>query len=165
MVTVTVSMPGVENVLVTLEKIDAKLEDLRTIWPAVIRKFHELELRHFELGGGEGRHGSFAQLKPRYRAWKDRYFPARRILELTGELKKSLTTEEGEFFMEAGPMNLTVGSRLGEEDRYGWFLHHGRNDMARRYPLDLTAIQEAELVQVIAERLQAELATVTSGPR
>ena len=60
--------------------------------------------------------GGWAALSPAYAAWKMRKFPGRKILELTGRLKRSLTLEGGglgpDGIYEEGPTSLTVGTSV-----------------------------------------------------
>lgn len=63
--------------------------------------------------------GGWPDLNPAYTAWKARHFPSRKILELTGRLRRSLMPGVGETtgagsdtVLRVGPRELVVGTRV-----------------------------------------------------
>lgn len=76
----------------TLSGLAERAEDLRPVWDSLADRFENAEKRQFR---SEGRYGSggWQPLSDDYAAWKDRVAPGKPIMELTGDLKKDLTTQ------------------------------------------------------------------------
>lgn len=68
--------------------------DYRAIWPVIEDEFYALEARQFATEGEEGG-GKWQELSEPYGAWKAMAYPGKAILERTGALKASLTSESG----------------------------------------------------------------------
>ena len=66
--------------------------NLRPIWEAVIGEFHKGEKQVLEAEGRVGGwHPRYVELTEGYRKWKNRHFPGRRRLDLTGTMHQHLT--------------------------------------------------------------------------
>lgn len=107
------------------------------VWDRVIGIFHDMERQVLE---GEGRapgwHGRWADLTPKYGLWKERNFPGRRILELSGALYEHLTSNPApDCFYVKDYTRLTIlpGLKLPNHPGDLIAVHQcGRSGMARR---------------------------------
>jgi len=94
-----------------LGSISARAQNLKPFWTkefapryfAAVQDLFDLEGQSRSMATGQFGPGHWAPLSPVYRAWKERHFPGKKILERTGKLKESLEWN---------------GRRLG---RYGFF--------------------------------------------
>jgi len=59
------------------------VRNFKPVWQKIREDFHRIEAAQFDTKGG--RSGTpWAQLSPRYAAWKMKYFPGMPLLQLTG---------------------------------------------------------------------------------
>lgn len=63
--------------------------------------FRRHEKKLFMTEGGSGAHGKWPELSPKYRAWKEKHFPGRKIMVLRGPLMASLTGRTGDTIQSA----------------------------------------------------------------
>jgi len=88
----------------------ARLQDLRPAWSYIREDFWLLEREQFE---SEGKYvGGWPALSPRYAAWKAQHFPGRKILELYGRLKASMTGMTPDTVWQAEPQKMTIGTTV-----------------------------------------------------
>lgn len=66
--------------------------DYRPIWGVIADDFYAQEKAQFKSEGAEGGE-KWQELSPETAAWKEVHYPGTRILERTGDLERSLTTE------------------------------------------------------------------------
>lgn len=85
-----ISVLGEKQVSRIFEGLDLRVADLRPVWQIIAEDFRKIERRQFETEGGLWRSG-WPALSPEYATWKARHYPGKKILELTGRLKASLT--------------------------------------------------------------------------
>jgi len=78
----------------------------------IIKLFHRWQRKAFRSGGSIQKSGAHAALSDSYREWKERNYPGRPIMVLTGKLRKSMTGGEG---------GMSTYGRLGRE----WYLKIG----------------------------------------
>jgi len=78
------------------------------------RDFHNANKELFRSEGASGAHGKWKQLSPKYRAWKTKKYPGKKIMELTGRLKTALTTSKGDSGYSA--------SRSGNKMFFTWLI-------------------------------------------
>lgn len=132
--TLSIEVDGQHELDVALGRAADTISNCEKYWPRVADVFYEIEKEHFASEGSRG--GTpWAKLSPAYAEWKERYlaretFDARnQILQLTGALKRSLTSRDpmtgaqafGGFTLSARgggaiyiaePFSLTLGSSL-----------------------------------------------------
>lgn len=86
--------------------------DYRPIWPVMADVFYEMEKRQFETEGEEGGR-AWPALSPEYAGWKEAHYPGQPILQRTGDLVKSLTSQhDPNAVFVSKPKMLTLGSKL-----------------------------------------------------
>lgn len=104
---------------------------------------------------GFGQSGRWKQLSENYRDWKQRHYPGKRILELTGALKRSWTTPTG---------NIAIGSktaqgilfRFGSLDEKAEWHQYGAptNNLPARRQLDMTEQQLRGAALAVARTME-----------
>lgn len=127
-----------------------QVSDLRQVWPGVITELRAAMREQF-AGQGVGPSGSWAQLSPRYRAWKEKQFPGLPILQRSKRLVQSLTGNTSDTVLIAAPDSLTFGTR-----RPGAVYHQstrGRKKLPRRAVFDLNEPQKIRITKAIQRRL------------
>jgi phage gpG-like protein len=135
----TFEFVGSENVKKSMLAMLNTAKDLRPFWrdefaPRYFGGVQDL----FETGGrtrgagGMFSGGAWAGLTPVYRAWKQKMYPGKKILQLTGALQDSLTwsgTEVG----PGGIFDTTENYvRVGTTIPYGKYLQEGTSKMVAR---------------------------------
>lgn len=139
----TFSVEGETQVDRTLARFADNVGDARPAWEALAAKFARAERRQFATEGAYAS-GGWAPLSPKYAAWKERHYPGRPILELTGALKDSLTRRPfGVEVIEPGYM--VLGSGID----YGKYHQAGGGRLPRRRPVELTEASRREWVRLI----------------
>ena len=157
-VEIRISTAGADEVAGALFSIGRFLDDWRGAWPAVAERVRVQARRQFASEGGTGRAGRWAPLSDRYRAWKQRYYPGRKILELTGRLRDSLSDSGHPDALEIrGATFLFIGSRVP----YAGWHQEGTGRLPRRPPLSPTDRDVFEWAQVMHRYLQRQITTVT----
>lgn len=155
--TLRIEVDGQHELDLAFKRAADTLDDCSKYWPRVADVFYDIEKEQFASEGSRG--GTpWAKLSPAYAEWKERYlaretFDARnQILQLTGALKRSLTSRDpmtgpqafgnytiagrgggGIYIPE--PHSLTLGSSLP------YALAHQRrtSNMPARQPINLRA--------------------------
>jgi len=153
MVTLRASWNGIDQAVVRISRLRTRIEDMRPYWPLIAEKFYKIEQRAFSSEGAVSRHGMWARLNARYKAWKDLHYPGRRVLTLRGSLRDTLTRAgHPQAIYEATPRSLTLGSRVP----YAIYHQTGTGKMPARRPIDLSAREYAEIAREIHRLLVAE---------
>ena len=126
------------------EDFERRGGNVRPIWEGVIEEFHAGERQVLRAEGRVGGwHSRYAPLKDGYREWKDRHFPGKRILELSGRMYKHLTRNPApNCWYIKDPTRLTIlpGLKLPNHPGDMIAVHQmGRKgDMVAREPVRLT---------------------------
>jgi phage gpG-like protein len=89
---ITMTAVNAREVEMAFAGFASDVSDLRTVWPMVAAALERKTLgNQFASEGSKGQHGRWAALSPRYRAWKEKHFPGKPILQLTGRLIDSFS--------------------------------------------------------------------------
>lgn len=88
MVELSFQMLGKEVFVRGFNRYAHKVQDWREAFEQVWQNYIDINRRNFQRGGYPQR---FKSLSPAYRAWKDKHYPGRPILTLTGDLRRSMT--------------------------------------------------------------------------
>lgn len=145
MLTLTVDVFGDEQVVRGLSRFADACSDYTPVWPEIRDSFVEIEREQFDSQGSRSGQ-TWAALKPSYQAWKEKHFPGRPILELTGDMKFAMT-EGVQANME--PLRLELGPI---PTRATWH-QHGTSRMVDRPPVVLTEEDKREWVRTIQRYL------------
>lgn len=127
----TLSVHGETQIDRTLARYAENVEDASDLWDKLADRFAAANRRQFSSEGAYGS-GGWTPLSPAYEAWKSRAHPGKPILELSGDLKRSLTSRP--FGVEVlRPGSMAVGSGLA----YGRYHQAGDGNLPRRRPVEL----------------------------
>jgi hypothetical protein len=147
----------IDRVLVDLEH---RITDVRPAWPLVIARFRAIVAKAFATEGASTG-AKWAPLAASTVADRRRHhFAPHPILERTGTLRRSLTTDQGLGFVQETATSLTIGSNAKS-----FPFHQSRRPrtrLPRRAPVELTSTDRTELVRPIAEYV---LGTNPTTPR
>lgn len=130
----TFSFYGDKQLDRTLARMADNIGDARPVWNVLADRFVALERRQFSSEGGHAS-GGWAPLSEKYGEWKHAHYPGKKILELTGDLKDSLTRRPlGVEVLEPGFM--VIGSNVD----YGAYHQHGNpaGNLPQRRPVEFT---------------------------
>lgn len=95
-----------------IRRVEIK-SDFTPCFNDMAKAFYEFETKVFDSQGFHGDIGGWLPLSSKYAEWKRKFFPGKKILELTGELKDSLTEEGAKGNVtEISPTAMTLGSTL-----------------------------------------------------
>jgi phage gpG-like protein len=110
--------------------------DYRPIWPVIADDFYAQVKDQFKSEGTEGG-DKWQELKPVYAKYKEAHWPGKPILQRTGDLMASLTTQSdpNAVYIEARK-TLTLGSRVS----YAKYHQTGTGKMAARPEIQLTEL-------------------------
>jgi phage gpG-like protein len=88
MLVVAIETVGSERFIRGFNRVAAKTADLTEPFNRIYEDFKESEKVIFDK---EGTPEHFKILKPTYSSWKNEHFPGRKIMQLTGALKRAMT--------------------------------------------------------------------------
>ena len=127
--------PSLQDMSHAFENWARLIEDWRPVWSDVIHKFKSHEGYHFRTEGvATGR--QFVKLSPAYKAWKDRHYPGKPIMTLTGALRLALTKGGPGWFQHMRTEGLTAGVKPGSVvGTYAYAHAFGENNMPVRPPV------------------------------
>lgn len=147
------NLNGADNLDDALGKLQAKLKDLRPIWPQVATVFHQAMRKQFASQGAYASQG-WAKLSPAYATWKERAHPGLPIGELHGVMKASLVDAFGnsDSIYEVTADTLRIGTRTP----YARYFHYGTSKMPARTLIALTEQDKAQMVKIIRDALGNE---------
>jgi phage gpG-like protein len=135
------------------ERWAALLGDIREIAPDVFSHLEQQQKQNFE-GEGLTYYGrEWPRLSPRYKRWKDRHYPGRKILVLTGAMKHSLTRrrDRNAIREKVGPSELVFGSK----DRKAMWHQDGTEHMPMRTIIMSTRDDAQTIVEILRDALEA----------
>lgn len=153
MIELRVTLEGEQRPIRALTRLAVMVEDVSPAWPDVVRKLREQAARLFTTQGASGATGAWEALTPRYAAWKERNYPGRTILELTGRLRAALQVETSDTVVEAESRFLFYGAEIP----YGSYHMTGTTRMVARPPIAPTDRDAAEWVVEIKRYFEREL--------
>lgn len=148
---IAIEVQGEEKLKVALTKMADAIEDLTPYWNDVQQEFYKIEKAQFASEGKTGASGHWKQLSMPYADIKARNYGDLPILELTGSLKASLTSESASgAITKKEKDSLTLGSSIP----YGAYHQSGTSKMPARPPISLTENQTAQLLRKLTKQLK-----------
>lgn len=106
-----------------LRQVRARARDLRPAWRSVLEVIYRRQERLFDNEGANTEEPRWPRLSDNpirfhrldgqavgYSTWKRRFYPGRKILELTGKLKRQVTGLDPAAFVQRGPRKLRFGT-------------------------------------------------------
>lgn len=91
-----------------LKDAGRRVKDLSRAFREIARDWRKSNKTQFSLKGS----GLYPPLSPKYKAWKKKKTGIRRILVLSGALKRSLTVRGGDNVAEVEKRSLTFGTKV-----------------------------------------------------
>jgi len=132
------------------------IKDLRPAWLVIRNDLRNVVWKQqFETEGGYAGSG-WEPLSDKYAAWKEKHYPGKPILQLTGQLKKSFTEDfrgsNGGYYQLLAPSFMEVGSDL-KVGKYNLGLLHqtGTENMPARKVVELTSREHKLYPEIIVE--------------
>ncbi len=130
--------------------VSHQLEDLSVPFNLISKDFYEGQRGTFEAEGAFEGKSRWAELSPRYKEWKERHYPDRPILVLTGKLREAATKPEAEgslYRLEPTRLEMGVYIPVG-----GWNLaslhQFGTSKMPARKIIKLTHLQRKRWIRI-----------------
>lgn len=147
---------GVEQ----FDRIFTKVRDTIIDWTPVFEEmtdaFYKNEEEVFNSEGSYDGLDAWKPLTEKYYKWKQKKFPGRKTLELTGELKESLTKRGAKGnITEISATSLKLGTNLKTKNGYtlGTLHQLGTLKMDARPPLKFSSKMKREWTQIIRKNL------------
>lgn len=106
MLTITFTMFGDVQLARGIERYSNATKDFRPVWQQIRDNFLVIERQQF-ISQGSRSGSTWAPLSLNYLAWKNKYFPGKPILQLTGALIEQMTTDAG-LQTEIEPLRLRM---------------------------------------------------------
>lgn len=131
----TLTIDGEEKFKAAFATLDESIRDWREVWPEIEQIYFRAQLEQFASIGSRGG-AVWTPLSDSYRRWKEKKYPGRPILVLTGRLKRSLSVAGvggGDQVRELEPLSLTIGSVVP----YALYHQRGTKRMVARPPIQL----------------------------
>lgn len=139
----------------TFSRLDANFDDLTPIWPAVRSKFYEIETQQFDSEGDKGGSGRWQALSARYAAQKVATYGDKPILEATGALRESLTSDGAGSYYWADKHEVAIGTTIP----YAMYHQRGVGKLPQRKPISFSDEQKRDLMKTIQGELIKQLRT------
>lgn len=139
---------GEHQVSRTLLRFHDRAANCRPVFDRMADRIADLTRRNFDAeGASEGQ--KWADLSPKYAAWKRRRWPGRKILVRTGALERDLTRRP------FGVEQITAHSmRIGTSLPYAKHHQQGAGNLPRRRPFELSAASRDELTKMLQRYLR-----------
>jgi hypothetical protein len=102
-----ISLGGVEEAVGTLDFFSSIFENMVGVWPIVRDALRSREAQTFREHGP-----AWVPLSPAYASWKEMHYPGMPILEMTEDLRRSLTEGSEYEIYEPTPFYMTWGTSL-----------------------------------------------------
>jgi phage gpG-like protein len=145
MVILTLETIGDQKLVRGFNRFTALMKDFTPVFRDVAEYFYKTEEKVFNA---EGDPEMFLPLSPKYREWKRRHYPGRKIMELTGRLKESLTGGPG----NAGDTVKTIGktnAEFGTKVPYAHRHQMGTHGMPQRKIVQMTETRKRIITKMI----------------
>lgn len=140
-----IEVDGVMLIDRTLARFTQRIDDARPAFEEVADLFARELGKQFATEGGHAS-GQWRALSPKYAAWKARNYPGKKILERSGDLKRSLTRRPfGVEVIREHDMHIGTGVP------YARFHQRGAGRLPRRPPLALTEDAKRRMVKIVQQ--------------
>lgn len=148
----TLTVQGVKQLDLALGLMGKAVKDLSPVWAEVDTYLRGAVGEQFSTVGRRGG-TEWAKLSPKYKIWKDYFYPGRPILVRTGDLKASLTEFGGNHIFRAERAGMGFGSRIP----YAGYHQSGTRTMPARPPIQMIQKKDglaiAKIIQVYVHKM------------
>ncbi|QGZ17114.1 tail completion or Neck1 protein [Arthrobacter phage DrYang] len=118
---------GFRSFNLMLQRFQINFHDSAPVFEAIADHQKTVWQKQFDQEGAYTGPGTWAALSPKYGAWKQRHYPGKKILELSGDLRESLT-ERPFGIDEINDTTMVIGTGVP----YAYWHQHGTETMAAR---------------------------------
>lgn len=130
-------------------RVGEHIKDLRPVWPAVERKFYQIESEQFKSEGAKGRSGKWAPLERKYAKQKAQRHGVQPILRATGRLEQSLTGNTSDSILIKENQEFGIGTNLFYADYH----QTGTSKMPQREVISFSDNTRTDLTKEIQKEL------------
>ena len=145
-VNIQFKLEGVGEINKRINKISKTISDFTSAWKKIGEDFRETEDKVFKGQGSYGSRSGWKPLTPRYQEWKSLHYPGKPILQLSGDLKTSLTSKGKNHVEIIRPKSITLGS---SDPKYIWHQKGTKRGLPARPPVTFTKYQANKWVKII----------------
>lgn len=149
-VNIEFTLEGVGTIKRRINKISKSINDFTPAWKKIGEDFRDTEEKVFKGQGSYGSRSKWVPLTPKYQAWKSSRFPGRPILQMSGDLKNSLTTKGKNSIEIIRPKSITLGS---SDPKYVYHQRGTKRGLPARPPITFTRYQGDKWVKIIKETI------------
>ena len=139
-----------------IQRFTEGIADYRPIWPVIADDFYAMEKGQFRSEGEEGGK-RWQELSPAYAAWKQAQYPGKPILERTGDLVKSLTSEHDPNTVQVKKRKtLTLGTKIP------YAIYHQSPKPRKRLPRRPEIMADEAFKRSVMHHIQTYLVQIAS---
>ena len=99
-----------QGLVVYFNRLGYRAGSLHPVWDSVRRIIWDAETALFRDEGASGNFPRWAPLSPKYDRWKRAHFGRRKILNLTGKLRRQLTGQQAPWHEERAARHFELGT-------------------------------------------------------
>ena len=151
----TYEVEGMNELLAAFRDVERGMLDFRQLgtWKAVQSEFYKIQREIFDSEGSKSESGKWKSLSPNYAKVKQALYGSKPILQATGEMYRSFTSDTGNVTQTAQEMTITFPPPAGYH-----MSKAPRKKMPYRSSLDLTTEQEERLTEPVRQKLKQLIA-------
>lgn len=136
---------GEVQLLRTLSRFGEGVQDYTPVFHSIVERLQQGAQEQFDTQG----QGAWAPLSPKYAKWKAQNYPGKPILQRTGDLLMSLTSETGHSINVVHPLEMRWGTDL----LYARFHQLGTRRMPQRRIIELSEEQRRDVMKEVQKYL------------
>lgn len=148
---ISVEVDGVQDTIRAFEKVEKGIVDFRELgtWDWVQSEFYKIQKEIFASEGAAGKGGKWKALSSPYAAIKQAKYGDMPILQASGKMYKTFTSDAGNVDKKADSMTFQFDAPAGYHMGKG-----GRGKMPYRSSLDLNPEQQKRLLEPVSKKLK-----------
>jgi phage gpG-like protein len=133
---IEIQSSGEAELIRGFNQIEEVVRDMRPVWKDVKPVLFDIEKKLFDSEGGTGKSGKWKSLSKSYSEIKQKAFGNKKILEASGKLRKSLTSDTSDTIFEGNQTDLEFGSKLPQFR--GHMKGYAAKNLPVRKPVDIS---------------------------
>ena len=131
-------------------RVEQYIDDFRNFWPAITKRFYDIERAQFNTEGARGASGKWKALSPGYARFKARKFPGQTILKASTALFESMTSPDAfDSIFIPDRTQLTLGTKA----LYALAHQQGAGRLPARPIISLTETDKRDMQKDIQRQL------------
>lgn len=147
---IKMNIEGVGECVRRINNVSKVVGNLKPAWKKIGEDFRRTEERVFNGQGAYGSRPSWKPLTPRYKEWKDNVYPGKPILQLSGNLKESLTRKSPNHIEIITRNSITLGSK---DPKFKWHQKGTDSGLPARPPITFTKYQGDKWAKIIKDEI------------